>query len=71
VCSLCYQGNHHDIPVFQDDLADMIATAKTLTKEAEVTLVFDTGNVSQHVMQHLQTDLYFVTALVPSDHESL
>ena len=68
---LCYQGNHNDITVCKDHLTDIIATAKTLTQEARVTMVFDTGNVSKQVMHRVQKELYFVTSLVSSEHKPL
>jgi len=67
----CYQGNHNDITVFKTHLAQMITTAKRLTREADITMVFDKGNVSAEVIKQLQKDVYFVTSLVPSDHEDL
>lgn len=68
---LCYQGNHNDITVFKTHLTHMIETAKRLTPGADVTVVFDKGNVSTEVMKLLQEELYFVTSLIPSAHEDL
>ncbi len=67
----CYQGNHNDITEFKTHLRDIMATAKRLTHGTDVTMVFDKGNVSQDVMTRLQKELYFVTSLVPSQHEDL
>jgi transposase len=67
----CYKGNHNDITEFKTHLTDIMATAKRLTHGTDVTMVFDKGNVSKDVMILLQEDLYFVTSLVPSDHEDL
>jgi transposase len=67
----CYQGHHNDITEFKMHLRDVIATAKRLTHGTDVTMVFDKGNVSKEVMTLLQQELYFVTSLVPSNHEDL
>jgi transposase len=67
----CYKGNHTDITEFKTHLTDIMATAKRLTHGTDVTMVFDKGNVSKDVMTLLQEELYFVTSLVPSDHEDL
>ena len=71
VLYLCYQGNHNDITSFKDNLDQVISTAKRITKESEITIVFDKGNVSSNVMQTLQRELHFVTSLPISNHGNL
>jgi len=67
----CYKGNHTDITEFKTHLTQIITTAKQLTHGSDVTLVFDKGNMSKEVITLLQAELYFVTSLIPSDHEDL
>lgn len=67
----CYQGHYNDITEFKMHLRDIIATAKRLTHGADVTMVFDKGNVSKEVMTLLQKEVYFVTSLVSSNHKDL
>lgn len=71
VLYLCYKGNHNDITEFKTHLTHIMTTAKRLAQGTDVTIVFDKGNVSKDVMKLLQEELYFVTSLVPSDHEDL
>ena len=71
VLHCCYEGNHNDITSFKDNLDQVISTAKRITKESEITLIFDKGNVSGQVMQSIQKELHFVTSLPISDHDDL
>ena len=68
---LWYQGKHTDSTVFKTHLAHMSKTAKRLTPGADVTVVFDTGNVSTAVMKLLPEELACVTSLIPSHQEDL
>lgn len=71
VLHLCYKGNHNDITVFKNNLFQVISTAKRITNDSEITVVFDKGNVSKEVMQEIQKQLHFVTSLPISNHEDL
>lgn len=67
----CYKWNHNDITEFKTHLPQIITTAKRLTNGTDVTVVFNKGNMSKEVITLLQGELYFVTSLIPSDHENL